>query len=154
MTQDIKEVYAVRIRNAIRVLEHKSEWVKAGVTNFDINEWYGDYGTECGTTACAAGLLASHPAFKAVGFKIQRYSWDGHRRRGHPVYKGCIEFEAVAKFFGFPYPVNEEGPADLIFSGDGYGYKFPVTPQMVANKLRAYLKEHGAKLPSRSLGAK
>ncbi|MFW6855295.1 hypothetical protein ACODYM_28810 [Burkholderia gladioli] len=65
---------------------------------------------ECGTIACAAGWLAMHPKFNALGFTADEHT-------GAPWFKGHSCFYAAQLLLGL------DGESDRIFSSRHHGYK-------------------------------
>ncbi len=120
-----------RIRAAVRALE---AWDRARflcvepIHKFDYRSWH------CGTTACAGGFLAVHPAFRARGLVTNDLllSPRFHREDG---------INALALFFDVSCRIATYW---FILAGKDCGKpRGDVPPQDVANAMRAYLREIG-----------
>lgn len=104
-------------------------WKPSPALGFDMEHW----GNECGTVVCAAGYLARLPWFQRRGLDGYSYpSPDGARRIGIS-FGEYTAWDALTEFFGIP-----ENKAHDLFARSGYPPR--VTPQMVARRIRDFLK--------------
>lgn len=104
----------------------------------------------CGTAACAAGLAALHPAFRAEGFDLDRIGCPRLRLPGEfcprlrlpgekePLYG----WAATGRFFGLDYePGSRFGSTaiDRLFDPDCYPPEEQTDPKAVARRIRRAL---------------
>ena len=80
----------------------------------------------CGTAACALGIAATIPAFRAAGLRFDPC--------GYPAFRGELTFEAAASFFKIDIDDSYE-----IFGGTHYDTGEWNNPLAVADKITALL---------------
>lgn len=93
--------------------------------NFNLSEWFHDYGETRGTVACAVGWAASDPWFNAEGLKLEPYSGmtgndmktptfidaDGWKYRGYSAVNYFFDIEGDTSSWLFSYPAYD--PEDV-----------------------------------------
>ena len=93
---------------------------------------------ECGTAACACGIVASQPKIRKRGFTLvhSHYTKDDNGKRYSrlftPKYKNKKGFHAVELYFG----INDEQANDLFGA-----HNCDDTPKQVAKRIRQFVKQ-------------
>ncbi len=108
---------------------------------FSLDAWSTGDLIDCGTAACACGWATEIPEFKEAGL------WLDTSRVGppHAYVEGCIMFgeladvEAVEAFFEI-----DTKTVTFLFMRVSYDYWTPITPQLVAKRIRKYVENEKA----------
>lgn len=97
----------------------------------------------CGTSACALGYAAMHPAFRRAGLRlVANKGWNADEQPFIPMVDALRAENAGAKFFG----IDEEEADDLFLPGR-YRYEHgdrKITPKMVAKRVRKLIRQYEA----------
>lgn len=102
--------------------------------NINLNCWVrGDEKrADCGTSACAAGWLALHPKFQALGLKMGSSRLFGSA----PTFRGKQDYEALGLLFGIGRYEAASMFGPLYGSGGDYKAVF-------LQRVSTYLQQHG-----------
>ena len=133
---------------------------------FDISSWRSeltskanlrDVQHQCGTTACACGIIASQPKIRKRGFKLSVAHKDNHNtlfdRKGNEHKAVEVRYqldykpngygsrkvsgdEAAAAYFGI-----DESDVRELFYDEGYNYDSNITAKTVAKAIRQFVKQ-------------
>lgn len=111
-----------RLERAAVILENFQETPDH---RFRMHFWF----NQCGTAGCAAGWIARDPWMNEQGLALRiPFNWAAHLV---PSFQGHDELNALAAFFELPH-----WQVARFFSSHEYSAMTPITPQMVARRMR------------------
>lgn len=112
--------------------------------SFNLDQWFRPARGACGTIACAAGWLAQHPDFNALGLKITHALPVPHVNDRHN-----LGYHALGEVLGIDYDVAESifCSREIVSELDPKEKLSMTDKQLWLTRVRNYLKQHNQLTP-------